>query len=147
MRELGFLYPSSMPAPSDTCIFLQPCLNLLYFTEMDHRSFQWSFQRRLYLWDMVYNSLISELLNSSSFWNCWFYFQAMFVQIQRTYLSVSNIFELFWVCTPFPGSVWSLSVNPPIKNVHLCNFLPGIAFCDFYIALCCWGIVSHLPGC
>jgi hypothetical protein len=37
--------------------------------EMDHRSIVNSFQRRLYVWDMVYNSLISELLNSS--WFMW----------------------------------------------------------------------------
>jgi hypothetical protein len=35
MRQLGFLYLSSMPAcTSDTCIFLE----LVELTEMDHRS-------------------------------------------------------------------------------------------------------------
>jgi hypothetical protein len=62
MRQLDFLYPSSMPVPSDTCIFLQPWLELDWNGPPIVNSFQPQWH---YLWDMVYNSLISELLNSS----------------------------------------------------------------------------------
>jgi hypothetical protein len=57
MRQLGFLYPSRMPAPSDTCMFLQP------FVELDRNGppVVNSFQPRLYLWDWYAIRSISSL--------------------------------------------------------------------------------------